>query len=111
MKALVISTAFILMMPTVSFANASFSSAADGNVDGSNTKVCQSIPTARPTGGATRARLQVLQLCNTGVRVQQFTKKFNTGGACQSIPPARPTVGATRERLEALQRCNRGVRR
>lgn len=58
MKTFVIgTTAFILAI-------ASFGSAAYGNVDGSNTKVCQSVPIARPAGGATRERLQAIKRCN-----------------------------------------------
>ena len=35
--------------------------------DGSNTGACESISQARPTGGATREKLQHTQLCNKGV--------------------------------------------
>lgn len=101
MKALVISTVLILMIPTVSFANPSLGSTAYENVSKSNKKLCQSIPTAKPTGGATRQRLQALQHCNK--KVQQFSRESNTGEAYQS-PIAEPSGGATRQRLQGRQR-------
>lgn len=61
MKALFISTAFIV-------ATVSFGSAAYANVNGANAKVCQSIPPASSSGGATRQRLQAIQRCNPKVR-------------------------------------------
>lgn len=90
MKIIVISTtAFILAI-------ASFGSTAHADVNGFRTKVCQSIPLARPSGGATRERLQAIQRCNKGVR--KFNKNSNTK-VHQFIPPAEPTGGATRERI------------
>ncbi|BDA73969.1 hypothetical protein CAL7716_081350 [Calothrix sp. PCC 7716] len=64
---------------------------------------CNSVPPARPTGGATSTRLQVLQQCykNTPRGTIQ-----STAGVCD-LPPARPTGGATLRRLEALQECYR----
>ncbi len=113
MKTLIIGTAFILAMSTTSNAYASFDSAAYGKADGLNTGACQSIPPARPSGGATMQRIQAMQRCNIGVR--QFPKQSNTvdglnTGACQSIPSARPSGGATMQRIQAMQRCNTGVR-
>lgn len=58
MKTLFIGTTALIL------AIASFSSAAYGNVDGSNKGVCQSIPPTRPTGGGTRQRLQAIKRCN-----------------------------------------------
>lgn len=100
MKALAISTAFIL-------AAGSFGSAAYANVNRANAKVCQSILPARPSGGATRQRLQAMQQCNPEVR--QLPVKSNTA-ICQFVPLAEPTAGATRQRLQAIQRCNLQVR-
>ena len=109
MKKLFITTAFVLAIPAVSFANASFSSAAYANADNSNKKeVCQFTPTAEPSGGATMQRLQVMQKCETGVTaVQQLTQISNTGG-CKFVPIARPSGGATRQRFQAMQKCNSG---
>ena len=56
MKTLVIGTTFILAV-------GSFGAAAYGNMNGVNTEICQSIPPARPTGGATRERLEAMQHC------------------------------------------------
>ena len=109
MKKLFISTAFVLAIPAVSFANASFSSAAYANADNSNKKeACQLTPTVEPSGGATRERLQAMQKCDTGVAgVQQFTQTSNTG-SCKFVPIARPSGGASRQRLQAMQKCNSG---
>ncbi len=74
------------------------------NADTSKTGACENIPPARPTGGASLARLQALQECYKGLpqgKVQQFSRT----GACANIPPAEPTGGATSARLQALQRC------
>lgn len=101
MKALVISTVLILMIPTVSFANPSLGSAAYENVSKTNKKLCQSIPAVKPSGGATRQRLQALQHCNK--KVQQFSRESITGEAYQSLI-AEPSGGATRQRLEGRQR-------
>lgn len=106
MKILVISTALILAMPTTNNAYPSFGSAADRNVGGTNPKMCQSIPVARPAGKATRERLQAMQQCNT--KAKQFTKEFNTEVCSPSI--TEPTGAVTRERLQARQRCHTGIR-
>lgn len=70
-------------------------------------KFCQSIPPARPSGGATRQRLQAMQQCNP--RIRQLAVKSTTG-MCQFVALAEPTGGATRQRLQAMQRCNSRVR-
>lgn len=57
MKTLVIGTAFILAI-------GSFGAAAYGNTNGANPGICQSTPQARPTGGATRERLQAIAQCS-----------------------------------------------
>lgn len=64
---------------------------------------CNSIPPARPTGGATSTRLQVLQQCYK--KTPRGTIQ-SAAGVCD-LPPARPTGGATLRRLEALQECYR----
>lgn len=73
MKKFVISTAFVLAIPAVSFANASFGSAAYAkNVDGSRGN-CQFIPPARPSGGATRERIAAIEKCNEALSSEQQT--------------------------------------
>lgn len=74
MKKFVISTAFVLAIPAVSFANASFGSAAYAkNVGGSRTENCQFVPPARPSGGATRERIAALEKCNEALSSEQQT--------------------------------------
>ncbi|MDM9580506.1 hypothetical protein [Nostoc sp. GT001] len=105
MKIPVIRTASILAIPLgIALLHVSLGSAAYGNADTSKTGVCENIPPARPTGGASLARLQALQKCYKGLpqgTVQQSSKT----GACANILPAEPTGGATSARLQALQRC------
>ncbi len=101
MKALLISAAFILT--TVSFGSTAYANVNNGGTQ----KFCQSIPPARPSGGATRQRLQTMQRCNP--RVRQLAVKSNTE-ICQFVALAEPTGGATRQRLQAMQRCNSRVR-
>ena len=69
----------------------------------SNSIVCNSIPAAKPTGGATSIRLKVLQQCYKNTprgTIQSATV------SCE-LPPARPTGGATLTRLQILQECDR----
>ncbi|NMF61670.1 hypothetical protein DP113_33245 (plasmid) [Brasilonema octagenarum UFV-E1] len=123
MKTLIIRATSILAIPLgIALLHTSSGSTAYGSVSESTVKACESIPPARPTGGATAARLQVLQQCNN--RLQQSTpttestgqptteksqnmNKSNTRGC--AIPPARPTGGGTTERLQAIQQCSTGV--
>lgn len=68
-----------------------------------SSSACNSVPPARPTGGATSTRLQVLQQCYKNTpkgTIQSAT------GVCD-LPPARPTGGATVTRLQVLQECYR----
>ncbi|GAA6620382.1 hypothetical protein [Scytonema sp. NUACC26] len=60
MKALIILTAFILTIPLgIALFQVSVSSFAYAKeVNQSNTLACESIPPARPTGGASSTRLQ-----------------------------------------------------
>ncbi|KYC34862.1 hypothetical protein WA1_49990 [Scytonema hofmannii PCC 7110] len=120
MKALVIRTAFILTIPLdIALFQVSVSSFAYAkDVNQSNTSACESIPPARPTGGASSTRLQTMQQC-----YKRFQQSTPTGATNQTtigiprqvdgsktgdcvIPPARPAGGAIMERLQALQRCN-----
>ena len=57
MKTLFISGAFLLAI-------ASLGSTAFAQENRSNTSICNSIPPARPTGGATVVRLEALQRCD-----------------------------------------------
>ncbi|MBD2605776.1 hypothetical protein H6G81_14925 [Scytonema hofmannii FACHB-248] len=98
MKTLFISGAFILAI-------ASLGSTAFAQENRSNTSICNSIPPARPTGGATAVRLQALEQCYKGL--PQGTIQSSITGVCAFVPPARPTGGATVARLEALQRCDK----
>jgi hypothetical protein len=108
MKILVIRTASILAIPLgIALLHLSFS-AAYANADTSKTGACENIPPARPTGGASLARLQALQECYKGLpqgTVQQSSKTE----ACANISPAQPTGGATSARLQALQRCYKEI--
>lgn len=117
MKTLIIRTASILAIPLgIALLDASLASTAYGQQDALRRKqVCESIPPARPTGGATLKRMQALQECykqisqdTTQSSVKEGSTQFNTGG-CQ-IPPARPTGGATLTRLEAMQQCHTGTK-
>jgi hypothetical protein len=81
MKTLFISTTLILTL-------ASFGSAAYANVDKSHTtETCSSIPIARPTGGATRERLQAIKRCNEIQARKQQTP--STSATEQSNPPTQ----------------------
>lgn len=73
MKKFVISTAFVLAIPAVSFANASFGSAAYAKNVGGSGGNCQFIPPARPSGGATRERIAALEKCNEARSSEQQT--------------------------------------
>lgn len=74
MKKFVISTAFVLAIPAVSFTNASFGSAAYAkNVDSSRTENCQFVPPARPSGGATRETIAAIEECNEARSSEQQT--------------------------------------
>lgn len=91
MKTLFISTTIILTL-------ASFGSAVYANVNNSSkTEVCQSIPIAEPSGGATRQRLQALEQCNEiQSRNQQMpstlpTEQPNSSSLEQQMPSSSPT--------------------
>ena len=90
MKTLFISTTFILTF-------ASFGSAVYANVNNSSkTEVCQSIPIAKPSGGATRQRLQAIKQCNEiQSRNQQTpstlpTEQPNSPSLEQQMPNSSP---------------------
>ena len=116
MKMFIIRTASFLALPVgIALLNVSLGSTAYGQQSASNKQVCESIPPARPTGGATLQRMQALQECYKNIpqnpiqsSVREDSAQSNTGG-CQ-IPLARPTGGATMLRLEAMQQCRTGVK-
>ncbi|WP_337884473.1 hypothetical protein [Fischerella thermalis] len=109
MKTLVIRTASILAIPLgIALLQVSLGSAVYANADTSKTGACENIPPARPTGGATLARLQALQECYKGLPQGTVTvEQSSSTRTCANIYPARPTGGATSARLQALQRCYR----
>lgn len=99
MKKLIIGTTFVVI------GIASFNFPAYSNVSTSKSVNCSSIPIKRPTGGATRERLQMMQQCFT--EVKQLTRDSNLG----SCPIAEPTGGATRARLQNRQQCNTQIQK
>ena len=91
MKTLFISTTFVLTL-------ASFGSATYANINNSGTtEVCQSIPIAEPSGGATRQRLQAIKQCNEiQSRNQQMPststlEQPNSPSSEQQMPSTAPT--------------------
>ena len=70
MKMFIIGTASFLALPVgIALLNVSLGSTAYGQQSASNKQVCESLPPARPTGGATLQRLEAMQQCRTGVKV------------------------------------------
>lgn len=69
----------------LTLAIASFGFAAYANVDGSNTRDCQSIPPASPTGGGTRERMAAIKRCHE-VRLEQQAP--STSPTKQPNPPS-----------------------
>lgn len=116
MKTLIIRTASLLAIPlSIALLNVSLGSTAYGQQDASKKQACESIPAARPSGGATLERMRALQECYKNLpqspiqsSVRKDSVQSNTGG-CQ-ISPARPTGGATVLRLERTQQCGTGVK-
>ncbi|RAM50013.1 MAG: hypothetical protein C6Y22_19685 [Hapalosiphonaceae cyanobacterium JJU2] len=107
MKTLVIRTTSILTIPLgIALLQVSLGSAVYANADILKTGACENIPLARPTGGASLARLQALQECYKGLP-QDTVQQSSSTGICANIPLAEPTGGATSARLQALQQCNK----
>ncbi|PMB10721.1 hypothetical protein CEN49_03420 [Fischerella thermalis CCMEE 5273] len=105
MKILIIRTTFILAIPLgMVLLQIPLSSAVYANADTSKTGACENILPARPTGGASLARLLALQKCYKGLP-KTTVQQFSSTGVCANIPPARPTGGASLARLLALQQC------
>ncbi|GJD19972.1 hypothetical protein RIVM261_049280 [Rivularia sp. IAM M-261] len=114
MNRLIIRGASILAVSLgIAFTNASFNSTASAqqqelpntstSSNRSNTNICNSVPPARPTGGATLTRILVLQECYKNIAkgtIQSAT------GVCD-LPQAKPTGGATSTRMQVLQECYR----
>lgn len=69
----------------LTLAIASFGFAAYANVNESNTRDCQSISPASPTGGGTRERMAAIKLCNEIRSEQQAPSTLPTK---QPNPPS-----------------------
>ncbi|BAZ18196.1 hypothetical protein NIES4071_100810 (plasmid) [Calothrix sp. NIES-4071] len=109
MKKLIYATAFTLTMFNAAFSTVVYAQSQESpntNIQqqsSSNSSVCNSVPSARPTGGATSTRLQVLQQC------YKNTPRGTIQSAAEvcDLPPARPTGGATVTRLQVFEECYR----
>lgn len=102
MKKLIYAAAFTLVIASI-VPSAWAKSPNDAKVSHFGSSVCDSIPSARPTGGATSIRLQVLQQCYKNTPPSTIQSVIE---GCE-LSPARPTGGATLARLKILQECFR----
>ncbi|MCW5318574.1 hypothetical protein GTQ43_34190 [Nostoc sp. KVJ3] len=75
MKMFIIGTASFLALPVgIALLNVSLGSTAYGQQSASNKQVCESIPPARPTGGATLQRLEAAYVLMNALRSQCLAK-------------------------------------
>jgi|GEM_PF-5644201 len=101
MKKLIYATVFTLVI--ASTVPSAWARSPNDAISHSRSSVCDSVPSARPTGGATSIRLQVLQQCYKNTPPSTIQSAV---GGCE-LTPARPTGGATLARLQILQECFR----
>ena len=93
MKRLVFSGLSVLLVMA-----ASAPAFAAGKMEDSNTDICQSIPAAQPTGGATRERLEAMANCELQAMVKQQQAMMDEMHAMES------QMQAMRMQIESMQK-------